>query len=104
MSGTESACAQVPVRARERASERTQRPKKATNQSPIFQNFEKSLQKCQNEKDSIAQQLPRVRQLMVQISTCDDFLYKMYQENELCPIQKHSTGFKFSSFCFMKFI
>ena len=96
MTGTESACA------RAQASEPN--GQKATNQPPIFQNFEKSLQKCQNEKDSIAQQLPRVSQLMVQISTCDNFLYKMYQENELFPIHKHSTGFKFSSFCFLKFI
>ena len=47
----------------------------------------KSLQKCQNEKDSIAQQLPRATAAFGTSSTCADFLYKTYQENELFPIK-----------------
>jgi hypothetical protein len=48
-------------------------------------------------KDSIAQQLPHATAAFGTSSTCDDFLCKTYQENELFPIQKHSMGFKFSS-------
>jgi hypothetical protein len=47
----------------------------------------KSLQKCQNEKDSISQQLPQATVAFCKSSTCTNFLYKTYQENKLFPIK-----------------
>jgi hypothetical protein len=40
-------------------------------------------------KDSIAQQLPCATAAFGTSSTCNDYLCKTYQENELFPIQKH---------------
>jgi hypothetical protein len=59
--------------------------------------FEKShCKSVKMRKDSITQQLPHATTAFGTSSTCNDFLYKTYQENELFPIQKHSTGLKFS--------
>jgi hypothetical protein len=64
--------------------------------------FEKShCKSVKMRKDFITQQLPRAIGAFDTSSTCNDFLYKMYQENELFPIQKHSMGFKFSSISVM---
>ena len=41
------------------------------------------------KEDSVAQQLPRVTAGFGTSYTCDDFVYKTYQENELFPLQKH---------------
>jgi hypothetical protein len=52
--------------------------------------FEKShCKSVKMRKDSIAQQLPCATAAFGTSSTCDDFLCKMYQENELFPTQKH---------------
>jgi hypothetical protein len=49
--------------------------------------------KCKSvkmRKDSITQQLPCATAAFGTSSTCNDFRCKMYQENELFPLQKHS--------------
>jgi hypothetical protein len=64
--------------------------------------FEKShCKSVKMRKDSITQQLPSATAAFGTSSTCNNFLYKTYQENELFPIQKHSTRFKFSSISIM---
>jgi hypothetical protein len=82
--------------------EQTRRP---TQRTTIANNskFEKShCKSVKMRKDSITQQLPGATAAVGTSSTCNNFLYKTYQENELFPpIQKHSTGYKFSSFSIM---
>jgi hypothetical protein len=72
------------------------RPNAMHDHSQYFKIQKSHCKSVKMRKDSIAQQLPCATAAFGTSSTCNDFLCKTYQENELFPIQKHSTGFKFS--------